>query len=250
MKKFVELDFKIQELNESDNFAEFKIEPLVQGFATTLGNSLRRVLLSSILGASVYAYQIEGIEQEFQVLPGCEENITDISLNVQSIIVSVDTNVFQNEKETIVLTLSAKGPQKVFARDIKAPAGVEIINGNQEILTIVKNNKTVNMKFLVIQGRGFSNFQDNKELTNSDIGYITVTSNFSPVKKVAFKVEEIKIGQQDVSEQLIIGVQTNGILTPAICLARAAQILVAHLNYFVKLKEGLPQFAFQQSNEQ
>ncbi len=250
MKKFVKLDFSIQEIDKKNNYGKFQIEPLVQGFGITLGNSLRRVLLSSLLGSSIYAYQIEGVEQEFQNLPGCLENVTQVSLNVKKIIVSVDETIFTNEDEKIKLQLKAEGTKAVLAKDIKLPAGIRIINGDQEILNIVKKGQVINMNFFVIQGRGFSNFQDNKELTANKIGLITVSSNFSIVKKVSFKVKEINIGHQNVSESLVLEIETNSIVSPSVCLVKASQILISHLECFLQLTDkDLSSFVFKPNDD-
>ena len=251
MKDFFQLNLVMRETKKADaNFVEFEAQPLVQGFATTLGNSLRRVLLTSVLGAAIYAFRINRVEQEFQNLVGCSENVVKIGLNIQKIIVAVDHNVFKDEKEKIVLKLKAKGVKKVLAKDIKLPTGVTIINPKQEIVHIVKEDQVLEMEFFVIQGRGFSNFQDNKLLTGGEIGTFTVSSNFSHVSKVAVKSEEIKVGEQDVSEKLILGVQTNGAITPVMAVVNAAKILSAHLNYFVNLDEkSVLDFQFHQTKE-
>ena len=251
MKDFFELDLQVREYEKNQpHFLEFETKPLVQGFGTTLGNSLRRVLLTSILGAAIYAFRVEGVEQEFSNLPGCSENVVKIGLNIQKVIVKVDHKVFPNEREKITLELNVKGIKKVLAGDIKLPEGVQIVNPDQEIVNIVEKNKTLVMELFVVQGRGFSNFQDNKILTEGEIGLFTVSSNFSHVQRVSFQVEEIKVGQLDVSERLVLGVQTNGAIDPVNALVNAAQILISHLNFFVQLdKKSLTDFHFKSSKE-
>lgn len=251
MKDFFQLNLKIKEEDRiNSNSAEVEVQPLVQGFAMTLGNSLRKVLLTSVLGSAIYAFKINKVEQEFQNLVGCAENVVQIGLNIQKIIVAVDPKVFSNEKEKIILKINTKGIKKVCAKDIEVPAGVTIINPEQAIVTIVKEDQALEMEFFVIQGRGFSNFQDNKILTGGEIGTFTVSSNFSHVLKVALKSEEIKVGQQDISEKLVLSVKTNGAITPVAAIVNAAKILSAHLNYFVNLdKESLVEFDFKKTRK-
>lgn len=249
MKKFVKWDFKIEEISKDKKMVKFVAEPLVQGFAHTLGNSLRRVMLSSILGASIYAYQIVDEQQEFRNLDGCWENIVQISLNVQKIIVTVDPEVFPDEEEKIVLSLKAKGAQKVLAKDIILPAGVKIVNPEQEIVNLVKDDKVLEIFFFVIQGRGFSDFIANKKLTKNKIGYNAISANFSPVIRVSVDVQEIKIGEQDVTEKLILTVTTNGAASPATVLAKSAKILIAHLEHFLNLSdENIADFLFKEES--
>lgn len=246
MKNFFELNLTAKDLKENDvNSMEFEAKPLVQGFAVTLGNSLRRVLLTSVLGAAIYAFRINKVEQEFQNLIGCSENVVQIGLNIQKVIVAVDHNVFSNEKEKIILKLHAKGPKQIFAKDIVVPAGVKIINPYQKIVNIVKKDHVLEMEFFVVQSRGFASFQDNKLLTNNEIGTFAVSSNFSHVLKVSVKSEEIKIGQQDVSEKLLLNIKTDGAITPTAALVNAAKILSSHLNFFINLnKKSLVDFHF------
>lgn len=249
MKDFFELKLKIKETSQlTTNFTEFEVQPLVQGFATTIGNSLRRTLLTSVLGAAIYAFRINKVEQEFQNLTGCAENVVQISLNIQKIIVAVDHKVFPDPKEKITLHLKVKGAETVLAKHLQLPAGVTIINPEQEIVNIVKANYALEMEFFVVQGRGFSNFQDNKLLTKGEIGTFTLSANFSHVLRVAVKTEEIKVGQQDVSEKLVLGIETNGAITPVAALVNAARILSAHLQYFTRLDEvDLVDFTFAKS---
>lgn len=230
MKQFERANFSITEPEEADsNHAKFSVEPLERGFGTTLGNALRRVLLSSLPGASIYAVKIEGVLHEFSVVEGVEEDVTSILLNLKDLIFSIDKD------EEVVLTIDKEGEGPVLASDIKAPAGVEIINPDFVIANI-SGKGHLEMSMYARNGRGYVTSSINKKELKT-IGMIPTDSNYSPVEKVSYQVEPTRVGEDEKYDKLVLEIDTDGSKTPQEVLALAAKILMEHLNLFVELNK-------------
>jgi DNA-directed RNA polymerase subunit alpha len=190
----------------SDNRSRFIVEPLEPGFGYTLGNTMRRTLLSRIPGAAITRIQIEGVEHEFSTIDGVVEDVVDIILNLKRIVVRFD----DNEEQTIYL--SAKGSGDVTAADLKLPAGVEVVNPDAHIATLGSSAR-LEMELTAAPGVGYRTADGNKG-ASSTIGVIPVDSIFSPVRKVAYRVENTQVGQMTNFDKLIIDIETNGAIQP------------------------------------
>jgi DNA-directed RNA polymerase subunit alpha len=212
----------------SETFGRFTIEPFERGFGTTVGNSLRRVLLSSLFGAAVTSVKIKGAPHEFTSLPGVMEDVTEIILNVKSLIVRLEGD----EPKTI--QLNAQGPGEVTAELIETDPSVEIINKDLVIATL-SDKVTFEMELNVGSGRGYvpASEQYNKQ-EEQEIGVIPIDAIFSPVQRVRFKVEETRVGQRTNYDKLIMDIWTNGTVSPEMALVEAAKIFRKHLNPFVQ----------------
>jgi DNA-directed RNA polymerase subunit alpha len=213
---------------KSDVFGRFIVEPFEQGFGTTIGNSLRRILLSSLEGAAVTAIKIKGAQHEFTTLPGVMQDVTDIVLNVKSLIVQLEGD------EPKKMTLAAKGPGDVTADLIEADANIAVVN--QDLVLVTLTDKVdFEMELHVGKGRGYvpASEQYNKQ-EEQEIGLIPVDAIYSPVHRVRYKVEETRVGQRTNYDKLIMDIWTNGTVTPDMALVEAAKILRKHLNPFVQ----------------
>lgn len=203
----------------SSTSAEFVIEPLHAGYGNTLGNSLRRVLLSSIKGAAIVAFRVEGATHEFTTLPGVKEDVVDIMLNLKNVRVVVHTD------EPVELRLEKKGAGTVTAGDIKTTADVEIVNPEQVIATIDDQKKSILMDLVVETGRGYRTIEESSaSRVHSDM--IALDAVFSPVLRVRYKVDSTRVGQETNLDKLLLTVDTNGAITPSEAFEEAAAILV------------------------
>ena len=209
------------------NYGKLIVEPLPRGYATTIGNALRRVLLSSIEGAGVTGVKIEGIYHEFTALPGAVEDVTDLILNLKSLVLKMDPNT-----DIEILYLEKEGPGEVKAGDIKAPPTVEILNPDLHLFTLTDSNAKVKMEIRVERGRGYIPVEDMEQF--GEVGWIAIDCDFNPVKRVAFKAEPTRVGKKTNFEKLVLEVWTNGAKTPEAVVAEARDIL---LDYFSALKE-------------
>jgi DNA-directed RNA polymerase subunit alpha len=208
-----------------DNRGSFTIEPLDRGFGYTFGNSLRRVLLSSLAGAAVTSVRIEGVAHEFSTIPGVKEDVTDIVLNLKEIVARM-----HSEAAEIEVPLVASGPGEVTAGDIDLPSGVELLNPDAHIATLEKKTK-LEMYLTVGRGRGYSPAEDNKS-PDQPIGVIPIDSIFSPVKRVAYQVESARVGQRTDYDKLTLDIETDGSVEPQAALREAAEILISSLAIF------------------
>jgi DNA-directed RNA polymerase subunit alpha len=208
-----------------DNRGTFTIEPLDRGFGYTFGNSLRRVLLSSLAGAAVTSVRIEGVAHEFSTITGVKEDVTDIVLNLKEVVARM-----HSEAAEIEVPLVATGPGDVTAGDIDLPSGVEILNPEAQIATLEKKTK-LEMYLTVGRGRGYSPAEDNKS-PDQPIGVIPIDSIFSPVKRVAYQVESARVGQRTDYDKLTLDIETDGSVEPQAALREAAEILISSLAIF------------------
>ena len=231
MIKFEKPIFKVAEYVESRNYGKFEIEPLERGFGTTLGNALRRVMLSSLPGDAITSVHIDGVLHEFQTIDGVIEDVTGIILNLKSVVVKNHTN----EPKTIKLNVSREGV--VTAADIEKDADIEIVNPEQEIATIVKGGK-LNMEMTVSSGRGYVRAEANKKLLGDvKLNTIAMDSNFSPIERVNYEVEGARVGQDDSYDKLTMVVWTNGSMKPEEAVALASRIIIEHFEILTKLDE-------------
>ncbi len=231
MIKFEKPTFKVNEYEETKNYGKFEIEPLERGFGTTLGNALRRVMLSSLPGDAITSVYIEGVLHEFQTIEGVIEDVTQIVLNLKDVVVKNHTN----EPKVLKLNVSHEGV--VTAADIEKDADVEIVNPEQEIATIVKGGK-LNMEMTVYNGRGYARAEVNKKLLgNAKLNTIAMDSNFSPIERVNYEVEDARVGQDDSYDKLTMEVWTNGSMKPEEAIALASRILIEHFEILTELNE-------------
>ena len=208
-----------------DNRGTFTIEPLDRGFGYTFGNSLRRVLLSSLAGAAVTSVRIEGVAHEFSTIPGVKEDVTDIVLNLKEVVCRM-----HSEAAEIEVPLVAAGPGEITAKDIDLPSGVEILNPQTRIATLEKKTK-LEMYLTIGRGRGYSPAEENKT-EDQPIGVIPIDSIFSPVKRVAYQVEAARVGQRTDYDKLTLDIETDGSVDPQAALREAAEILISSLAIF------------------
>jgi DNA-directed RNA polymerase subunit alpha len=221
---------QIEEEVLSDNRSRVVVEPLEPGFGYTLGNTMRRTLLSRIPGAAITSIQIEGVEHEFSTIPGVVEDVVDIILNVKRIVVRMDGY------DEHTLYLSAKGAGSVTAADLKVPAGVEIVNKDAHLATLSASGR-LEMELMVAPGVGYRTADGNKA-GSSTIGVIPVDSIFSPVRKVAYRVENTQVGQMTNFDRLVIDIETNGAIAPSEAVSSAGKTLGELMGLFADIGEG------------
>ena len=238
----VELD----EAVSNDMFGRFTAEPFERGFGTTVGNSLRRILLSSIEGAAVTRIKLKGADHEFTSLPGVLEDVTDIVLNCKALVVKVDT--VSDEPQVLTLTGNAAG--ELTASQIDCPDGVEIVNGDLVIATLTEDVE-FEIQFTVETGRGYHTDKEHiakaEEGGEAEAGFIYIDSNFSPVSRVRYATEAARVGQRTDYDRLVLEVWTDGTIVPEMALVEAAKILRKHLNPFVQYFELGDQLASEQA---
>jgi len=219
------------ENNEEKHYAKFVVEPLERGYGITLGNSLRRILLSSLPGAAVTSVKIEGVLHEFSTVPGVREDVTDIILNLKSLCLKM-----YSEEEKII-RIEARGEGEVKAGDIIHDSDVEILNPDLHIATL-SGNARLYMEITVARGRGYSPAERNKK-GDHIIGVIPVDSSFTPVRKVNFTVENTRVGQRTDYDKLTLEVWTDGSIRPDEAVSLSAKILGEHLRLFIGLTEAV-----------
>ena len=222
------LDFQVPRITTEtveENRGSFTIEPLDRGFGYTFGNSLRRVLLSSLAGAAVTSVRIEGVAHEVSTIPGVKEDVTDIVLNLKGVVCRMHSDAGEIEAPLVVT-----GPGEIRAKDIDLPAGVEILNPDVHIATLEKKTK-LEMYLTIGRGRGYRPAEDNKT-ADQPIGVIPIDSIFSPVRRVAYAVSQARVGQRTDYDQLTIDIETDRSIDPQSALREAAEILISQLAIF------------------
>lgn len=218
------------ELNDEKNYGKFVVEPLERGYGTTLGNSLRRILLSSLPGVAATSVKIDGVLHEFSTINGVKEDVTDIIINIKQLIVKL------HGEGPKTIYIDAKGEQEITAADIKHDSDVEIINGDLHIATLNEDAKLY-MEITIGKGRGYVSAERNKLNQQPIIGLISVDSIYTPVPKVNYYVENTRVGQITDYDKLTLEVWTNGTLTPNEAISLGAKILNEHLNLFIDLSD-------------
>jgi DNA-directed RNA polymerase subunit alpha len=235
MQKFERANFEVKEYIESDHYGKFVIEPLERGFGTTIGNALRRVLLSSLPGAAVYSIKIDGVYHEFTSIPGVEEDVTTIVLNIKDLIMTV------SDDDAYTLRISAKGPKVVTAADIECPTNVEILNKDLVIATLEQGG-VLDMEMKCRNGRGYVSADANKSLyqgSSQGIGTIYTDSIYTPVERISYNVEPTRVGQDLKYDKVIFEIWTDGSITPQTSLALGAKILIDHLELFSEISDNV-----------
>ena len=221
---FEKPEYKITEYIEKNNYGKFEIEPLERGFGTTLGNALRRVMLSSMPGSAITSVKIEGVMHEFQKIDGVVEDVTTIVLNLKSVVIKNHSH----ENKKITLCVSKEGP--VTAGDIETDADLEIVNPDLVICNLVEGGK-IDMEMTVGNGRGYVDSKENKKLLGETVaGLIPIDSLYSPIERVSYEVEGARVGHNENYDKLIMEVYTNGSLNPEEAMALASKILIEHFN--------------------
>ncbi|MDD2469639.1 MAG: DNA-directed RNA polymerase subunit alpha [Bacilli bacterium] len=215
--------YTITEYIENNFYGKFELEPLERGFGTTLGNALRRVMLSSLPGDAIRSVHIDGVMHEFQTLEGVIEDATAIILNLKRVVVR------KNCDEDVTIKVSASGEGVLTAGTLQRSPDIEIINPNQEILTLAKGGK-VDMELVVGRGRGYVRAEENKRFLSNKIGVIAIDSLYSPIERVNYEVEDARVGQDDSYDKLVLQVWTNGAVLPQEAVKEAASILITQLD--------------------
>ncbi len=211
----------------TDRYARFVVEPFERGYGTTVGNSLRRVLLASLEGAAVTAIRFEGVQHEFSAIPGVKEDVTDIVLNLKK------CQLRLNREEPIIFSFAHKGAGEVTAGHIFKEKDIDVFNPDLLIFTSTSDTTRVEMEIKVARGRGYMTAED-LQFEHAALGTIYLDANFSPVTKVNFLVEDARVGQQTDYDRLLLDVWTNGSLTPELAVHEAAELLIEHLRVFIQ----------------
>ena len=218
------------EISDNGTYGKFTVEPLERGYGMTLGNSLRRILLSSLPGVAVNSIKIDGILHEFSSIPGVKEDVTEIVLNIKGLA----AKLYSDGPKT--LYLSGKGECELCARDIKADSDVEILNEDMHIATL-SADADFNMEININHGRGYVSSEKNKAIIQSIIGVIPVDSIYTPVVRVNYTVENTRVGQITDYDKLTLEVWTNGIIKPDEAISLGAKVMSEHLSLFIDLSE-------------
>ena len=229
MIKFEKPEYKITEYVESTHYGKFELEPLERGFGTTIGNALRRVMLSSLPGSAITSVKIDGVMHEFQKIDGVYEDVTSIVIALKSVVIK------NHSDEDKVIRLSANTPGEVKAGDIQVDQDLEIMNPDLVICTLVEGGK-IDMEMTVSNGKGYVDAKVNKKLfAENKPGVIAIDSIYSPVELVNYEVESARVGQNENFDKLIMTINTNGSITPEEAMALSAKILIEHFNIITDL---------------
>lgn len=220
---------ELVELEEDGSYGKFVVEPLERGFGTTLGNSLRRVLLSSLPGAAITSIKIEGVLHEFSTIPGIKEDLVEIILNLKELAIRME------QDEPKVITVNIQGPGQLTGADILTDVGIEILNTDKHIATLNEDAKLY-MEIAIEKGRGYVPAERNKK-PGQPIGLIPIDSIFTPIRKVNFNVEDTRVGQVTDFDKLTLEIWTNGSVKADEAASLAAKIMSEHLMLFIDLTE-------------
>ena len=235
MEKFKKPEFKIEDVNIEENHARFSVEPLERGFGITLGNAIRRVLLSSLPGTAMYAVEIEGVRHEFSAISGVKEDVTSLILNLKQVNFVSESYATDLDGE---IKLHIVGPRTVTAEDFICPSGVRVLNKETYICTVAEGG-TLNATIYVKTGRGYSLAEKNKS-SKQAFGTIPTDSNYTPIKKVGYEVTPTRVGHDNNYDKLVLDVTTNGAFTPQQAVAIASKILIDHLELFAQIETLVP----------
>jgi len=230
---FEKPNIDIVEISEDKRYGKFVVEPLERGYGTTLGNSLRRIMLSSLPGAAVSQIKIDGVLHEFSSIPGVKEDVTEIIMNIKSLAIKNDSS----SNEPKIAYIEKTGDGVVTAADIKVDADVEILNPDLVIATLNGGEDSkLNMELTITKGRGYVSSDKNKR-EDTPISYIAIDSIYTPVERVNLSIQNTRVGQITDFDKLTLEVYTNGTLAPDEAVSLAAKVLNEHLNLFVNLSE-------------
>ena len=229
MLQFEKPIYKITDSIESNFYGRFELEPLERGFGTTIGNALRRVMLSSLPGSAISSIKIEGVLHEFQTIDGVYEDVTTIILNLKGVVFKNHSN----ETKTVHINVSREG--EVTAGDIECDADIEVINKDKVIATLSKG-ASLNIEMTVTNGRGYVRSEDNKRIHDiKKAGVIAIDSLYSPIERVSYEVGSARVGQDESYDKLILDVWTNGSIKPEEAIALASRILIEHFTILTDL---------------
>ena len=229
MLQFEKPIYKITDSVESNFYGRFELEPLERGFGTTIGNALRRVMLSSLPGSAISSIKIDGVLHEFQTIDGVYEDVTTIILNLKGVVFKNHTN------ETKVVRINTNKEGEVTAADIEHDSDIEVINTDKVIATLSKGG-SLNMEMTITNGRGYVRSEENKKI--HDIrkpGVIAIDSLYSPIERVSYEVQSARVGQDESYDKLVLDVWTNGSMKPEEAIALASRILIEHFNILTDL---------------
>lgn len=235
MQKFERAHFEVKEYDESQHYGKFVFEPLERGFGTTIGNALRRVLLSSLPGAAVFSIKVDGVYHEFTSIPGIVEDVTAIILNIKTLVMSIQ------DDEIYTLRISKQGPGAVTGADIICPEGVEVISRDLHICTLEEGGM-LEMELQARIGRGYVSADTNKQLyqtPNQPLGIIYTDSIYTPIEKVSYNVEPTRVGQDAHYDKVALEIWTDSSLSPAEAVALASKILIDHLELLTNVHEAV-----------
>lgn len=235
MQKFERADFEVAEYVDSENYGKFVLSPLERGFGTTIGNALRRVLLSSLPGAAVFSIKVDGVYHEFTTISGVREDVSMIILNLKKLVMKIE------DDEVYDLQISAKGPCTITAGDIICPAQVEILNKDLEIAHLEKD-VCLEMELKAKNGRGYISADINKRMNQGNsqgIGTVYTDSIFTPIRKVAYNVEPTRVGENVKYDSVVMEVWTDGSINPQKALSLAAKILIDHLDIVANINDDV-----------
>lgn len=235
MQKFERAHFEVKEYDESQHYGKFVFEPLERGFGTTIGNALRRVLLSSLPGAAVFSIKVDGVYHESTSIPGIVEDVTAIILNIKTLVMSIQ------DDEIYTLRISKQGPGAVTGADIICPEGVEVISKDLHICTLEEGGM-LEMELQARIGRGYVSADTNKQLyqtPNQPLGIIYTDSIYTPIEKVSYNVEPTRVGQDAHYDKVALEIWTDSSLSPAEAVALASKILIDHLELLTNVHEAV-----------
>ena len=233
MLKFEKPDYKVKEYIEDSHYGKFEIEPLERGFGTTLGNALRRVMLSSLPGDAITSVKIDGVAHEFQKIDGVIEDVTAIVLNLKSVVIKNHADNYD-----YILRINKSEAGEVYASDIEADTDIEILNPEQLICTLAEG-ASINMEMTIGHGRGYNRAEENKLIYGEGAkeNTIFIDSLFAPIERINYEVENARVGQDNTYDKLILEVWTNGSITPEESVALASRILIEHFEILADLNE-------------
>ncbi len=223
----IPLPEKIEVKKIEENYSKFIIEPCYPGYGVTLGNALRRVLLSSMEGAAITAVKIKDVSHEFSTLPNVKEDIVDIILNLKTVRLKSHSN------EPVTVTIKEKGEKKVTAKDIKVSSDVEVANPDQVIATLTDKKAEIEMELRVEKGRGYVPVES-REKEKNEIGLISIDAVYTPVRNVNFEIENVRVGQMTNYDKLVLEVTTDGTISPEEAFHQTNIILQEHFNHLLK----------------
>ncbi len=233
MEKFERANFEVKEYVESEHYGKFVFEPLERGFGVTIGNALRRVLLSSLPGGAVFSIKVDGVYHEFTAIPGIVEDVTAIILNIKTLVMKIQ------DDEVYTLRISKQGAGEVTGADIICPDGVEILNTDLHICTLEEGG-SLEMELQARIGRGYVSADTNKSLyqsQNQPLGTIYTDSIYTPIDRVSYNVEPTRVGQNAKYDKVELEIWTDGSISPAESIALAAKILIDHLELLTNVHE-------------
>ncbi len=223
---------RVERLESDENYGRYEISPLERGYGTTLGNSLRRILLSSLPGAALTSVKVEGVKHEFSSIPGVVEDMTDLILNLKEVVVK-----FSGEEKTTI-RIEAEGEGEITAGDFITSGDVQVVNKNHHIATLSEEGKLM-LEATVEKGRGYHTAEENKDNFEKVIGLIPIDSSFSPIDRANFNIENTRVGQVTDYDRLVLEVKTNGSVHPDDAISLAAKIMVEHLELFINLTDEI-----------